>query len=401
MSLFNSKYIKKACLGGFVLAAFAIPANIVQVSAWPMFMHDPQHTSQSDHSPGSRLNLEWTLPLELSVTAAPVIGLNNNIFIGSTDNNLYSIDPDGEIEWRYETNGPIYASPAVDGIGNVYTGSADQHFYSINRNGQLNWEHDLGSTVNSSPTIIHPLTPTTIYQTTQNGQLHSFYSTGSNNWSTDPLQYGISFSSPAVMHDNKIAVSTLGRSLSWSSGKLYVINPNGSTHCSYDTGFYQGNGARNSVSITSDNNIVMATKDSMSWGPGRLFIIDQDCNHVCHTGDINHLYSSPAITEDGTIYIGTDNGLYAFNESCQTQWTAYTGSITYSTPAIANNGKIYVGSDNGNLYAITPDGDIDWQYDLEEQLGSPIIGANGQLYINSATNLYAFNNRFTRHFLAR
>lgn len=391
---------KKTIWGSFMLMAIAIPLNIMHISAWPVFMHDSQHTSQSEHSIRWRPQLDWTLPMDLSLTSAPVVDNRGNIYIGSTDNNLYAIDQRGNNIWEYSTNGPITSSPAVDIVGNIYVGSTDQSFYAIQNNGQLLWNHAVNSPINSSPTILSQLLPTTIYTASQNGQVHAFFSTGSHLWSSTSLQYGIDLSSPAITSNNKIAISTLGNSVAWSSGKLHILNQNGSSHCSYDTGFYQGDGSRSSVSIMPNNNILLATKDSMGWGPGRLFIIDQNCNEVCRTADLNHHHSSPAIADDGTIYLGSGNGLFAINESCQVQWTAPTGSITYSTPAISANGKILVGADNGIFYILNSDGSVRWQYDLEEQLGSPIISSGGRIYINSANNLYAFRSGLFREVFA-
>ncbi|MDP2683753.1 MAG: PQQ-binding-like beta-propeller repeat protein [bacterium] len=388
--------LKKTIWGSFMLMAIALPLNIMQISAWPMLMHDNQHTSQSQHSIYWRPQPDWTLPLALSLTSTPVIGNQGNIYLGSTDNNLYAIDRRGNNIWAYPTNGPITSSPAVDLVGNIYIGSADQSFYAVQNDGQLLWSYNVNSAINSSPTIVSRLLPTTIYTASQNGQVHAFYSTGSHLWSSAPLQYGIDQSSPAITSNNNIAISTLGNAFAWSSGQLNILNQNGSSHCSYDTGFYQGDGSRSSVSIMPNDNILLATKDSLGWGPGRLFIIDQNCNEVCHTTDLNHHYSSPAIADDGTIYLGTGNGLSAINQSCQVQWTAPTGSISYSTPAISANNKILAGADNGNFYIINPDGSVRWQYDLGEQLGSPIIGSGGKIYINSANNLYAFKSDLLR-----
>jgi len=390
------KTIKNAFVGGFVLMAIAIPINPLTTAAWPMFMHDAQHTSQSPYSPSSRPRLEWTLPLELTQTAAPVIGERGIIYIGSTDNNLYAISPNGTTLWTYATEDSITASPAVDSNGSIYVGSIDRSLYAVQRNGDLLWSYDVGSRINSSPTIANnSQLPENIYTTSQNGKLHAFSANESHLWSTDLLAYGTSFSSPAITSGNKIALGTLGRALSWSSGRLYLINSDGTTHCSYDTGFWKGDGVRSSVSITANNNILFATKDSMGWGPGIFYVIDQDCNRICNTSDLNHHYGSAAIANDGTIYLGTGNGLKALNESCQTLWTAPTGNITHSTPAIAQDGTIYIGANNGNLYAINPDGSIRWQYDLEESLGTPVIGPSGKIYVNSVNNLYAFRGGLT------
>ncbi|MBN2103685.1 PQQ-binding-like beta-propeller repeat protein [bacterium] len=73
--------------------------------------------------------------------------------------------------------------------------------------------------------------------------------------------------------------------------------------------------------------------------------------------------------------------------------------IYYSVPAIDNEGTIYVGTGvylgttSGSLYAIHPDGSLKWKQDLENNVFSPVIGADGTIYVMDTGNaLYAFDN---------
>ncbi|MEF8874404.1 MAG: PQQ-binding-like beta-propeller repeat protein, partial [Candidatus Thermoplasmatota archaeon] len=76
------------------------------------------------------------------------------------------------------------------------------------------------------------------------------------------------------------------------------------------------------------------------------------------------IQSSPAIGEDGTIYIGSrDGNLYAVNPDGTERWTFETGDMITSSPAIGEDGKIYIGSRDGNLYAVNPDGREKWSFD--------------------------------------
>ena len=78
--------------------------------------------------------------------------------------------------------------------------------------------------------------------------------------------------------------------------------------------------------------------------------------------------SGPAISSDGTIYVGSDDGnLYAINPNGTLKWKYKTegGAPVVSSPAIGSDGTIYVGSDDGNLYAINPRGTLKWKYKTE------------------------------------
>src|SRR5438093_6247735 len=55
--------------------------------------------------------------------------------------------------------------------------------------------------------------------------------------------------------------------------------------------------------------------------------------------------SSPAVGDDGTIYVGSlDGGLYAVKPDGIARWKITTGGAVYSSPAVASDGTIYVGS---------------------------------------------------------
>ncbi|MEO0150874.1 MAG: PQQ-binding-like beta-propeller repeat protein [candidate division WOR-3 bacterium] len=54
----------------------------------------------------------------------------------------------------------------------------------------------------------------------------------------------------------------------------------------------------------------------------------------------------------GTYYIGSGSKLYAINSDGTLKWTFTTGSTVKSSPAIGPDGTVYVGSLDGLLYAI-------------------------------------------------
>jgi outer membrane protein assembly factor BamB len=104
--------------------------------------------------------------------------------------------------------------------------------------------------------------------------------------------------------------------------------------------------------------------------------------------------SSPAIAEDGTIYVGCNSGyLFAFNPDGTRRWkrTVGAGWVT-SSPVIDENGIIYVASVDGkNIRAFYPNGTIKWNYKTNGLIfNSPALDKNGTLYIGSQDfHLYA------------
>jgi outer membrane protein assembly factor BamB len=107
--------------------------------------------------------------------------------------------------------------------------------------------------------------------------------------------------------------------------------------------------------------------------------------------------SSPAISDDSTVYIGSfNNNLYAIDKEGNLKWEFVTDSIIYSPPAIGADGVIYFGSLDGNLYALEDSvtyGKLRWQFPASGAIRSPIlIGAKGILYFKAESNkFYAVN----------
>lgn len=105
--------------------------------------------------------------------------------------------------------------------------------------------------------------------------------------------------------------------------------------------------------------------------------------------------SSPSIAADGTVYVHTGDGyLYAYLPDGTQKWRATVPGISYSSPAIAADGTIYIGSDDHNLYALKPaDGSVRWKFDTgAEVYSSPAIGADGTLYVGTlSTKFFAIS----------
>ena len=98
------------------------------------------------------------------------------------------------------------------------------------------------------------------------------------------------------------------------------------------------------------------------------------------------ILSSPAISPDGIIYVGSnDNKLYAINSDDGTKiWSINTTGTFISSPALDTlTGKIYVGSCNGNLYVINSNGIIDNIFTAGDTItSSPAIG-DSMIFIGS------------------
>uniref|UniRef100_UPI003467EF7C Cell surface protein n=1 Tax=synthetic construct TaxID=32630 RepID=UPI003467EF7C len=79
-----------------------------------------------------------------------------------------------------------------------------------------------------------------------------------------------------------------------------------------------------------------------------------------------------------------DHYLYAINPNGKLKWKFETGGSVHSSPAIGQDGTIYVGSNDHYLYAINPNGKLKWKFETGGSVhSSPAIGQDGTIYVGS------------------
>ena len=110
-----------------------------------------------------------------------------------------------------------------------------------------------------------------------------------------------------------------------------------------------------------------------------------------------------AVADDGTIYIGSNDGLLrALHPDGTVKWSHNfsTPTTTYpvsNSPALALDGTIYVKANDGYLYALDPaDGTTRWRTNVNSvnSYASPIVAPDGTIYQGTLTpdnRLYAVN----------
>jgi outer membrane protein assembly factor BamB len=94
--------------------------------------------------------------------------------------------------------------------------------------------------------------------------------------------------------------------------------------------------------------------------------------------------TSPAVSCDGTIYVGSDDAfLYAINPDGTIKWKYETGGSVVASPAISEDcSTIYVGSMDRQLYAINSNGTLKWVIPTKTNFtSSPAIGSDGTIYV--------------------
>ena len=99
----------------------------------------------------------------------------------------------------------------------------------------------------------------------------------------------------------------------------------------------------------------------------------------------------PCIANNGIIYIGSHARLQAWDRNGTQQWSIGVGGNIGSSPAIADDGTIYVGHMNNDMCAVYPNGTIKWKYTTGSWIAcDPTIHPDGTIIFGSSdTYIYA------------
>ena len=90
---------------------------------------------------------KWAFKTGDWVRSSPSIGSDGTIYVGSDDDNLYAINPDGSKKWAFKTRDEVESSPAIGSDGTIYVGSDDNNLYAINPDGSKKWAFKTGDWV--------------------------------------------------------------------------------------------------------------------------------------------------------------------------------------------------------------------------------------------------------------
>jgi outer membrane protein assembly factor BamB len=392
-------------------------------------------------------SLKWSYEIEYSMTdaslpftAIPAIAADGTIYIESPEGEVHAINPDGSKKWESEPidGGEfsgwvdrIYSSPAIGADGMIYIVSMDGSTYALDSDGVLKWRTT--ETMNDAVFVSNyllSLSPVigankTVYVVSGSSLYaigyvppwpcrgHDAQHTGQSSFigaQNNTLKWlfetkGAVESSAAIGADGTIYIGS-------NDQNVYAINPNGSLRWKFKT----GGEICSSPAISVGGTIYVGSYD------GRIYALDPldpDGNPKWTfppaTGgatedgqsiDIDDVFSSPAIGDDGTIYIGSESGgIYALDPNGSMKWNFQAEGEAYSSPAISADGStIYVGSTGGTLYALksgsgfSPDTRVKWRVQVAGGFySSPALGTDGTIYVGSSNdNIYALDPNGSR-----
>ena len=332
------------------------------------------------------------------ICGMPSIDENGHIYMATNLGNVYAYDiSNGQQLWKVQVNDFALSSIAIDNNDRIYFTSQKGLNVIDSSNGSLEWVYLLdssgGTVAKSIPTID---ASNNIYFggfDSNNNYLHSINATvRSFNW-----KYKVDAAiqcMPIISNNQNIYFGA-------NDGFIYDLSGNGSNpFTSPIVPMYMLNPQHTGLSTYH--------------GPSTTPALFLSKNFAA-----TNLYVSPSIgiASDGTIYIGSNNGyVHALNPiGLTTKWSVQVNNTTdvnlftspnsmYTTPAIGQNGTIYIGSNEGYLYALNPtNGSIKWSYNAGYPLqSSPILDSGGNIYFGAGQSVYSIadgGNRFITRWL--
>jgi len=220
-----------------------------------------------------------------------VIAEDGTIYIGTHNNDMYAINPDGTLKWKFDAGEPweseaypgnwkgILSTPAIASDGTIYFTSMSDYLFALNPDGTLKWKFPVkrNDAIWSSPAID---TDGTIY-------------IGSYIYEKEPYV---------------------------DVGYVFAVNPDGTEKWRFETSHVQP-----STAIASDGTLYVGGAGPR---PGENEL-DGELNALTKEGKLIWSYtfedwqeSSPSVANDGMIYIGSKEGkVYAINPDGTLKWS--------------------------------------------------------------------------------
>ncbi len=325
----------------------------------------------------SLVDAAWQFATEDPINASPSIAPDGTIYLLDEFGYVHALNPSGTRKWRSTvSSGNAYGGAVALGPdGTLYFGDDIGYVYALDPvTGARKWRFLTGDVIWTSPAVA---ADGTIYVKSDDGLLYAFNPDGTKRW-----QFSIpgdTYSSPVIATDGTIYIG------SGDDSALYALNPDGTQKWKVSL----GSTVYASPALGADGTIFIGNYD------GRCFAFRANGTELWRFDTGSPLSGSPIIDTRGNVLFGSyDKKLYALNPATGAKrWEYATGDVIRGTsPAVADDGTIYLGSDDGLIHALTAEGALIRTY----ATGAPIIASpvlsGGKLYAGSTDGkLYAFD----------
>jgi outer membrane protein assembly factor BamB len=308
---------------------------------------------------------EWSVRIGSPIDSSPAIAPDGTIYFGTWKGKLWALKPSGATKWTFTTDVEIRSSPAVGVDGTIYFGCRDRKFYALEPNGKRKWEFKTGGWVDCSPAIAQD---GMIYFGSWDKYFYAVNPNGSKKWQFATL--GAIISSPAVGSDGTIYFGS-------HDAKFYALTPDGRKKWEFAT----GGQIASSPAFNKDEWLCFTSSDGFCYALN----FDGTKRWALATGSMTQ--ASPVIGEDGTIYLGVNEHMWAITPSGQKKWEqpAPYDKPFEATPLVLADGTICHISRYGMMMDVEPErSQLKWMFFVSQQgYASPAVGPQGTIYIPS------------------
>lgn len=355
--------------------ACAIARCVVSVmpvnNPWPMFHRDAARTGYSPWLGPNHPAVKWVADVGGQFfSSSPAVSADGTVYAGSSYKGMCAISADGQVKWCIPVSTYIYASPALAADGTVYFATWAGYLYALNPDGSAKWRFTTHSPLSASPLVA---SDGTVYIADEGDWMYAIDPAGDLIWEFQmPGATGVDQSSPALMPGGGIVVG---------ADNLIAVSASG--HLLWKTANYPV--VESTPAVAEDGTVYVGT-----WYENKIRALHPDGSEYWAFQAGSNVRSSPAIAGDGTIHALADDGLlYAVAPDGQERWRCRVNpsglDTSYPSPIVDAAGGVYVGANSGEFYKISSDGDIVWSMNLASRITScPAMDCCGLLYVTTS-----------------
>ena len=256
----------------------------------------------------------------------------------------------------------------------LYFGSFDGCFYAIrSRTGQLAWTYCIGAPI-SSPAVLDE--SGRIYFGATDGVVRCLETDGTIAWQTD-IGGSITAAAPSIDSEGALYIGGYDR-----AGLTKIDRSTGSILWAFST----IGPPRNTPAIHDNGNIYVGTRE------GWFYCISPAGEELWAVNVGAEIRTSAAVTYDGTVIVGAFDGmLHAFEPDTGIfKWSTRVGMAIEGSPVVGRNGVTYVGGIYAGFFAVDSDGEILHRLGRSAADGVASIDGDGRVYVGEEGSVAAY-----------
>jgi outer membrane protein assembly factor BamB len=312
-------------------------------------------------------NIEWNYATELGLSNPAVVDAAGRTYFAGDDGLLCCLSPQGRLQWSYQTKANVSASPVINARGELLYCTSDGRLLCF-----------------GDPLPVQGLTalPDPANQRIMLGWEGSDGSAGYR------LQLRRAGQQPAAWQDLAAGLSADSRSFAHDQGLPGNLACQPGVDYQYRiAATYPGLPANDWSSIASGR-LESASAEQAQWaalgndqgrsgytqnlGATRAELLwQQDIGG--NLSSSTYFGSSPVLGSDGTVYItGNDKLLHAYWPDGSLRWEVEYYNPAITTPALDQDGNIYIGLLDG-IICYYPDGGFRWNYPTTQPVSAAVL----------------------------